>query len=301
MVYTVTCNPALDYVMFVPEFSLSGVSRAEREMLTYGGKGINVSAVLTRLGVPTKALGFVAGFTGGKLCELLGADGIPADFVKLSAGDTRINVKIKSRTELDINAVGPAVGEPDVERLLAKLDKLQPQDVLVLAGSVSKNLPRDLYERMLVRLKGKSVSVAVDAEADLLREVLPHRPFLVKPNHHELGEFFGKELTALDAVIEHAHKLQELGARNVLVSRAADGAVLLDETGACHTVGAVAGEAVNSVGCGDSMVAGFLAGWLQTGDFAHALRLGAAAGSATAFSPLLATKAEILRCLEQLK
>ncbi|MBQ3132649.1 MAG: 1-phosphofructokinase [Clostridia bacterium] len=301
MVYTVTCNPALDYVMFVPELSPSGVHRAAREMLTYGGKGINVSAILTRLGVPTQALGFVAGFTGEKLKTLLRADGIPCDFVELAAGDTRINVKIKAETEMDFNAAGPTVGEADVERLLEQMDRLQPEDVLVLAGSVSENLPRDLYERMLVRLKGKSVRIVVDAEAALLRETLPHRPFLIKPNHHELGEFFGKELTDLDAIVEHAHRLQEMGARNVLVSRAADGAVLLDETGACHTVGTVAGEVVNSVGCGDSMVAGFLAGWLQTGDYAHALRLGAACGSATAFSPLLATKAEIDRCLQVLK
>ena len=300
MVYTVTCNPALDYVMFVPELSPSGVHRAAREMLTYGGKGINVSAILTRLGVPTQAQGFVAGFTGEKLI-------LPEDrdrfthFVELAAGDTRINVKIKAETEMDFNAVGPTVGEADVERLLEQMDRLQPEDMLVLAGSVSKNLPRDLYERMLVRLKGKSMRIVVDAEAALLRETLPHRPFLIKPNHHELGEFFGKELTDFDAIVEHARLLQEMGERNVLVSRAADGAVLLDETGACHTVGTVAGEVVNSVGCGDSMVAGFLAGWLQTGDYAHALRLGAACGSATAFSPLLATKEEINRCLQVLK
>lgn len=300
MVYTVTCNPALDYVMFIPDFTASGVQRAVAESLTYGGKGINVSAILSRLGVPSTALGFAAGFTGEKLKALLDEDGIIHDFIDLPTGNTRINVKVKAEKELDLNAGGPPVPPMAVDALLQKLDTLTDGDVLVLAGAISKNLPSDLYAQMLDRLTGERVLVAVDAETTLLRQTLPYRPFLVKPNHHELGALFGVALTGTDEIELHARRLQQMGARNVLVSRAADGALLIDETGACHTVGAVAGTPVNSVGCGDSMVAGFLAGWLKSGNYAAALRLGAACGSATAFSPALATRPEIDACLAQL-
>lgn len=300
MVYTVTCNPALDYVIRVPQLREGVIIRSEREHLTFGGKGINVSAVLARLSVPTRALGFTAGLMGEKLKSLLIAEGIECDFVQLPVGETRINVKIRAQGEWDINAGGPPVGEADVGRLLKKMDTLHSGDVLVLAGSVPMGLPGDLYGQMLKRLDGRDVLVAVDAEKELLRDTLPHHPFLIKPNHHELGALFGKELYTAEEIVECARQLQTEGARNVLVSRAEHGALLLDETGACHTAGTVEGTLCNSVGCGDSMVAGFLAGWLTQKDYAYALKLAAACGTATAFSDTLATAAEIEAVLSRI-
>ena len=300
MVYTVTCNPALDYVMQVPQLRTDDINRSEREYLTYGGKGINVSAVLARLSVPTCALGFTAGVMGEKLKNLLTTEGITCDFVDLPTGETRINVKIRAEQELDVNATGPSVSADDVERLFEKLDTLGAGDMLVLAGSVPSGLPRDLYSRILKRLDGHGVLTVVDAEGELLRNTLPYRPFLIKPNHHELGALFGKDLHTTEAIVACARQLQEEGARNVLVSRAENGALLVDETGACHEVGTVKGVLRNSVGCGDSMVAGFLAGWLQKRDYAYALRLGAASGNATAFSDTLATATEIESVLSRL-
>ncbi len=293
MVYTVTCNPALDYVMQVPHLQMHDINRSEREYLTYGGKGINVSAVLARLSVPTRALGFTAGFMGEKLKSLLTAEGIVCDFVELSAGETRINVKIRTDAEIDINAGGPPVGEADIDRLQQKLEMLRPGDVLVLAGTVPSGLPQDLYVQMLRQLEGREVLTVVDAEKELLRDTLPYRPFLIKPNHHELGALFGKDLHTVEEIVWCARQLQQEGARNVLVSRAEGGALLVDETGICRTIGNAPGTLRSSVGCGDSMVAGFIAGWLQQKDYAYALRLGAACGNATAFSDTLATKAEI--------
>lgn len=301
MVYTVTCNPALDYVMQVPHLQTHDINRSEREYLTYGGKGINVSAVLARLSVPTRALGFTAGFMGEKLKSLLTAEGIVCDFVQLSAGETRINVKIRTDTEIDVNAGGPAVGAADVDRLLQRLDSLCSDDVLVLAGSVPSGLPQDLYVQMLRQLKGREVLTVVDAEKDLLRDTLPYRPFLIKPNHHELGALFGKELHTAAEIVPCARQLQKEGARNVLVSRAQDGALLVDETGVCHAIANAPGTLRSSVGCGDSMVAGFIAGWLQRKDYAYALRLGAACGNATAYSDTLATKPEIDMALSYIR
>ncbi len=300
MVYTVTCNPALDYVMQVPHLQTRDINRSECETLTFGGKGINVSAVLARLSVPTKATGFTAGLMGEKLKSLLTAEGVACDFVDLPAGETRINVKIRAQQELDINAVGPTVSAHDVQQLLRKLDTLTDEDTVVLAGSIPSGLPPDLYRQMLDRINGRGVQTVVDAEGDLLRNTLPYRPFLIKPNHHELGALFGKDLHTTEEIVSCARQLQEVGVRNVLVSRAEHGAVLVDETGACHTVGAVKGTLRNSVGCGDSMVAGFLAGWLTQKDYAYALKLGAACGSATAFSETLATAAEIDAVLSRL-
>ena len=300
MVYTVTCNPALDYVLHVPQLQTEDINRSERETLTYGGKGINVSAVLARLSVPTKATGFVAGLMGEKLKSLLTAEGIACDFVNLPTGETRINVKIRAQHELDINAVGPEVTARDVERLLQKLDTLTADDTLVLAGSIPSGLPQDLYRQILARISGRGVQTVVDAEGELLRNTLPYHPFLIKPNHHELGALFQKTLHTDDQIIHCARQLQAEGARNVLVSRAERGALLVDETGACHIVGTVMGTLRSSVGCGDSMVAGFLAGWLTQKDYAYALKLGAACGSATAFSDTLATAEEIESVLSRL-
>ena len=293
MIYTVTLNPALDYVMKVGNIRFDDINRSESEEIYYGGKGINVSVILTRLGVENKALGFVGGFTGEKLYEMLKKDGIDCDFNILKNGYTRINVKIKAQTELDVNAQGPAIDEEDIALLLEKLDGIKQGDFLVLAGSIPNTLPDDIYERILSRLDGRGINFVVDATGDLLKNVLKYKPFLIKPNHHELGDLFGVEAKSEQDIVFYAKKLQEMGARNVLVSRAKDGATLIDEQGSVTTFGNVEGELVNSVGCGDSMVGGFLAGWIEKGDYSYALKLGAACGNATAFSQELATAIEI--------
>lgn len=293
MIYTVTLNPALDYVMKVGNIRFDDINRSESEEIYYGGKGINVSVILTRLGVENKALGFVGGFTGEKLYEMLKKDGIDCDFNILKNGYTRINVKIKAQTELDVNAQGPAIDEEDIALLLEKLDGIKQGDFLVLAGSIPNTLPDDIYERILSRLDGRGINFVVDATGDLLKNVLKYKPFLIKPNHHELGDLFGVEAKSEQDIVFYAKKLQEMGARNVLVSRAKDGATLIDEQGSVTTFENVEGELVNSVGCGDSMVGGFLAGWIEKGDYSYALKLGAACGNATAFSQELATADEI--------
>ena len=293
MIYTVTLNPALDYVMKVGNIRFDDINRSESEEIYYGGKGINVSVILTRLGVENKALGFVGGFTGEKLYEMLKKDGIDCDFNILKNGYTRINVKIKAQTELDVNAQGPAIDEEDIALLLEKLDGIKQGDFLVLAGSIPNTLPDDIYERILSRLDGRGINFVVDATGDLLKNVLKYKPFLIKPNHHELGDLFKVEAKSEQDIVFYAKKLQEMGARNVLVSRAKDGATLIDEQKNVTTFGNVEGELVNSVGCGDSMVGGFLAGWIEKGDYSYALKLGAACGNATAFSQELATAEEI--------
>ncbi len=293
MIYTVTLNPALDYVMKVGNIRFDDINRSESEEIYYGGKGINVSVILTRLGVENKALGFVGGFTGEKLYEMLKKDGIDCDFNILKNGYTRINVKIKAQTELDVNAQGPAIDEEDIALLLEKLDGIKQGDFLVLAGSIPNTLPDDIYERILSRLDGRGINFVVDATGDLLKNVLKYKPFLIKPNHHELGDLFKVEAKSEQDIVFYAKKLQEMGARNVLVSRAKDGATLIDEQKNVTTFENVEGELVNSVGCGDSMVGGFLAGWIEKGDYSYALKLGAACGNATAFSQELATANEI--------
>lgn len=298
MVYTVTLNPALDYVMRVGSLRYDDINRSESEDIYYGGKGINVSVILSRLGVENEALGFVGGFTGDKLVEMLASDGIKSDFNRLSSGHTRINVKIKADTELDVNAQGPTVSEEEITALLKKLGEIGSGDVLVLAGSIPKNLPSDIYERMLAKLQNKGVKFVVDATGDLLKKCLPYKPFLIKPNHHELGDLFGVETKTDEQIVAYAKKLQELGAQNVLVSRGKDGATLIDENGGVTTVENIEGKPVSSVGCGDSMVAGFIAGFIEKGDYSYALRLGMACGNATVFSEQLATRAEIDKIFE---
>lgn len=297
MVYTVTFNPALDYVVRMNSFQAGETNRTESDELQWGGKGINVSTVLRNLGVDNVALGFLAGFTGQALDHGLQKVGIATDFIWLPEGLTRINVKIKAGKETEINGKGPAIPAAALEELFAKLDRLQAGDVLVLAGSIPASLPDDVYQRILARLEGRNILTVVDATRDLLCAVLPYRPFLIKPNNSELGEIFGKTLTT-DAEIEAcARQLQTRGARNVLVSMAGSGSLLLDETGEVHRLGVPQGKVVNSVGAGDSMVAGFLAGWLEYRDYAKAHKLGAATGSATAFSDGLATKEQVMQLL----
>ena len=299
MIYTVTFNPAIDYVVRLGNPLQPGaVNRAAGEDCVLGGKGINVSGVLAQLGVESVALGFIAGETGAWLERGLTAQGLHTDFIWLENGMTRINVKIKAGQETELNGAGPNIPESAMQALETKLDALQKDDVLILAGSIPACLPQSTYERLLARLQGRGVRAVVDATQNLLLKVLPYKPFLIKPNNHELSEIVGHELTTDDEIVAAAAGLQAQGARNVLVSMAGDGALLLDENGAVHRIGCPKGKVVNSVGAGDSMVAGFVAGYLRTGDYRYALRLGTACGSATAFSVGLATKVEIDRLLE---
>lgn len=300
MVYTVTLNPALDYVIHIEDFQTGEINRTQREEIQFGGKGINVSTVLTRLGVENTALGFLAGFTGQALAEGLRKNGIQTDFIWLTEGLTRINVKIKAGEETELNGRGPAIPSAALDELFQKLDRLQSGDVLDLSGSIPASLPDDIYQQILRQLEGRGILTVVDAAGELLCAALSYRPFLIKPNHHELGEIFGQTPVTDQELTACAKKLQKQGARNVLVSMAGEGSLLLDETGACHRLGVPRGTVRNSVGAGDSMVAGFLAGWLKTGDYETAHRMGAAAGSATAFSDGLATEAKVLALLDVL-
>lgn len=290
MIYTVSFNPAWDYVVKVDEFKLGEVNRTSGESIMFGGKGINVSAVLKELGEESIALGYTAGFTGEALRSEIRARGIKEDFIQLENGMTRINVKLKTKDETEINGRGPDIDEKAVEALFKKLDKLTEGDILILAGSIPPSMPDDIYERILKRLDGRGIMFVVDATRDLLVNVLKYKPFLVKPNNHEIGEIFGVTLKTDEEIAQKARELQKMGAVNVLVSMAGDGALLVDETGKLHKMEAVKGKAVNSVGAGDSMVAGFIAGYLKYHDYGSALKLGTAAGSATAFSEGLAQK-----------
>ena len=299
MVYTVTFNPAVDYVVQTDEISVGGVNRSKSEKIYFGGKGINVSIVLSELGVKSKALGFVAGFTGDAIEKGVAEKGVETDFVHLENGFSRINVKIKSKSETELNGQGPAIDDKALGALFEKLDKLSDGDTLVLAGSIPSSMPADIYEKILERLRNKNIKAVVDATKDLLMNVLKYKPFLIKPNNHELGEMFGVTLKTNEEIAEYAQKLKDMGARNVLVSMAGDGALLLDEDGKTHLCGVCKGTVKNSVGAGDSMVAGFVAG-LEQGDYEYALKLGTAAGGATAFSDGLAEKALIDELLKQL-
>lgn len=294
MIYTVTFNPAIDYVVRLDTpLEVGDVNRATGEDCVLGGKGINVSGVLAELGCKSVALGFVAGETGAWLERGLAAQGIDTDFIHLDNGMTRINVKIKAEQETELNGAGPNIPESAMQQLEAKLDALVDGDVLILAGSIPSSLAQTTYERLLARLQGKGILAVVDATRDLLVNVLQYRPFLIKPNNHELGEIVGRKLGSDAEIVAAARTLQVKGARNVLVSMAGDGALLLDEHGDTHRIGTPKGKVVNSVGAGDSMVAGFVAGYLQSGSYDTALRLGTACGSATAFSLGLAKKTDI--------
>lgn len=299
MVYTVTFNPAIDYVVHTGEMKLGKTNRSEREEIYFGGKGINVSIVLREIGIGSKALGFIAGFTGEAIEKGLVDMGINTDFVRLNQGNSRINVKIKSMEETEINGQGPDIDSEAITALFQKLDNITDGDTLILAGSIPSSLPSDIYQRILERLSGKKIKAVVDATNELLLNVLQYKPFLVKPNIHELGEMFGVELKNDEDIEKYARKLQEKGAVNVLISMAGDGAMLIDEYGKLHRCGVCKGTVKNSVGAGDSMVAGFTAGSLQ-GDYEYALKLGTAAGGATAFLDGLATKEKIEELLKTL-
>ncbi len=299
MIYTVTFNPAIDYVVHTDELEVGLVNRAKSEEIYFGGKGINVSMVLAELGVKSKALGFIAGFTGEAIEKGVVSCGVCSDFVKLDKGFSRINVKIKAAKETELNGQGPDIGREDIDKLFEKLEEIKPGDTIVLAGSIPGALPSDIYEKILEKLEGRNVRAVVDATKDLLMNVLKYKPFLVKPNNFELGEMFGVRLKDDDDIVKYALKLKEMGAVNVLVSMAGDGAILVDETGKVHKCGVCKGEVKNSVGAGDSMVAGFIAGCEQ-GDYEYALKLGTATGGATAFSDGLAKKELVYKLIEQL-
>lgn len=292
MVYTVTFNPAIDYVIHIKDIQIGATNHSESEEIYFGGKGINVSVVLKELGVNSKALGFIAGFTGEAIEKGLKDLNIDTDFVHLNNGNSRINVKLKSAKETEINGQGPHIDEKSVNELFQKLDALTDSDTLILAGSIPSSLPNDIYEKILKRLSDKKIRFIVDATKDLLLNVLKFKPFLVKPNVHELGDMFGVNLKSDEEIELYARKLQDMGAVNVLISMAADGSMLIDKTGKMHRAGVCKGKLVNSVGAGDSMVAGFTAG-IQSGDYEYALKLATAAGGATTFSQGLAKKDKI--------
>lgn len=299
MIYTVTFNPAIDYVVHTDNMKTGSVNRSSKEEIYFGGKGINVSWVLSELGIKSKALGFVAGFTGKAIENGIKAKGIETDFVHLEKGFSRINVKIKSSEETELNGQGPVITDEAIKELYSKLDKLEDGDTLILAGSIPNTLPSDIYEKILEYISSKDIKIVVDATKDLLLKVLKFRPFLIKPNNHELGEMFGIELKTNEEIIKYARRLKDMGAVNVLISMAGDGAILIDKDDNVHTCGVCKGKVKNSVGAGDSMVAGFVAGSVD-GDYEYALKLGTASGGATAFSDGLAKKDEIFRLLEQL-
>lgn len=293
MIFTVTFNPSLDYIVRVDEMRLGTINRTNYEQLLPGGKGINVSIVLGNLGHPSRALGFSAGITGVALEKLLADAGVDADLVHVKEGFTRINAKVKAVEETELNGQGPRIAPEDVDALFSKLDVLGQDDTLVISGSVPNTLPSDMYEQVMERLAGRGVRIVVDAERDLLTRVLPYRPFLVKPNNHELGDIFGVTLKTRDEVVPYARHMQEMGAQNVLVSMAGEGGVLVAADGQVYQSPAAKGTVVNSVGAGDSCVAGFLAGLMETGSYQTAFRMGLAAGSASAFSDHLATRPEV--------
>ncbi|MBR1663810.1 MAG: 1-phosphofructokinase [Ruminococcus sp.] len=301
MIMTVTFNPAIDYVVHTEGFALGEVNRSSSEQMYFGGKGINVSVVLKELGVSSVATGFVAGFTGQAIEKGIRDMGIETDFVRLPSGNSRINVKIKSGQETELNGQGPDIDNKSLEMLFEKTDKLKDGDTLILAGSIPSSLPSDVYERILHRVHSRNIRTVVDASKDLLLKVLKYEPFLVKPNNIELGEMFGVKPETDDDIEKYARKLKDMGAKNVLVSMAGDGAMLIDENGHKHRCGVCKGKVINSVGAGDSMVAGFVAGVILQEDwddavqpdYEYALKLGTAAGGATAFSAGLATKSMI--------
>ncbi len=299
MIYTVTFNPSLDYIVSVNDFQLGLTNRTDSELILPGGKGINVSTILMNLGIDSTAFGFAAGFTGEEIIREVEARGIRSDFIKIDSGISRINLKLKNIDGTEINGSGPEISEEKIEELLRKLDILGEGDILVLAGSIPASMPADMYSTIMERLQHKNVTFIVDATKDLLINVLKYKPFLIKPNNHELGELFDVKLTTREEVIPYGKKLQKQGARNVLISMAGEGAVLVAEDGSVYEAPAPKGTLVNAVGAGDSMVAGFTAGWIEKKDYRHAFYMGVSAGSASAFSEYLATKEEIMDLYEK--
>lgn len=299
MIYTITLNPSIDYIVRLDKLTTGITNRTTSEEYYYGGKGINVSLVLAELDLDSTAYGFVAGFTGKAIENGIRNDHIITDFIKLKEGISRINIKIKAGEETEINGQGPHISEEELERLLQKIDRLSNGDTLILAGSIPNTMPDDVYERMMERIKYKDVRIVVDATKQLLVNSLKYKPFLIKPNRQELSEIFNVEVKTEEDIEHYAKELQKMGARNVLISLGGDGAMLIDENGRKHKAGVLKEKVINTVGSGDSMVAGFTAGYVKTGDYGYALKLGSVCGNATAFLPGLATKEKINELLEK--
>lgn len=300
MIYTVTLNPAIDYVIMLDNLKTGSVNRINSENVYPGGKGINVSGVLKELGYDSTALGFISGFSGAFIKDALNEKGLETDFIDLENGFTRINVKIKSNEETEINGQGPHISDEKLEQLYEKIDKLNEGDILILSGSIPKTLDENLYENIMKRLEGKYVKVVVDATKDLLLNVLKHKPFLIKPNNHELEEMFNVKLKSNEDVALYARKLKDMGAKNVLVSMGKDGSILVNEENRVFISNVAKGKVINSVGAGDSMVAGFVSGYISTNNYEEALKLGTACGSATAFSSDLAKREFIESLLSEI-
>ena len=300
MIYTVTLNPSIDYVIKVDNLTKGKVNRVYEEHVYPGGKGINVTRILKNLDNDNIALGFVSGFTGDYIVNSLKDLNLKSEFIKVKEGFTRINVKIKSNEETEINGQGPKISEEELNKFYAIIDKLVDGDILILSGSIPSCLDEKLYEKIMERVNSKDIKVVVDATKNLLLNVLKYRPFLIKPNNHELAEMFGVELKSTEDVIFYARKLKEMGARNVLISMGGDGALLVSENDEVFISSVAKGEVVNSVGAGDSMVAGFVSGYLKTGSYEEALRLGAASGGATAFSSDLASREFIDKLVKEI-
>ena len=299
MIYTVTLNPAIDYIMRMDELHMGITNRSNSEEYYCGGKGINVSLVLAELDIPSTALGFIAGFVGDAIDKWVANTYVTTDFIRLRDGISRINVKIKAGEETEINGQGPDIAEDELEALMMKVDHIQDGDTLVLAGSIPSTLPDDTYERMLERISEKDVRIVVDATKQLLVNSLKYKPFLIKPNKQELSEIFDVDVQTKEDIVTYAKKLQDMGARNVLISLGGDGAMLVDEDGQIHEAGVIKEKVVNTVGSGDSMVAGFVAGYEMKNSYSYALTLGSVCGNATAFLPWLATKEKINELLEK--
>ena len=295
MVYTATFNPSLDYIVTVDDFKLGLTNRTTSELMLPGGKGINVSIVLSNLGIDNSAIYYSAGFVGEEITRRVQESGINAEEIKLSEGCSRINLKLKSIDGTEINGMGPDISEEDIQKLYEKLDKIQEGDTLVLAGSIPSTMPETIYSDIMDRLQGRGIRIVVDATKDLLMNVLKYKPFLIKPNNHELGEIFGVTLKTRESVVPYAKKLLEMGAENVIVSMAGEGAVFVASDGQVYMREAPKGKLVNGVGAGDSMVAGFVAGYLKEGELLHAFKMGLSTGSASAFSEYLATEDEVLK------
>ena len=293
MIYTVTFNPSLDYIASCDDFVLGKTNRTSKEIMLPGGKGINVSIVLRNLGIENTALGFLAGFTGDEIKRLIEKDGIKNEMIFVENGFSRINVKLRSNEESELNGMGPLIDKKSIEKLFNKFDEIKNGDTLVLAGSIPSCMSQTMYSDILEYLKDRNINVVVDATKDLLMNVLSYKPFLIKPNNHELGELFNIDISSKEDAITYAKKLQEKGARNVLVSMAKDGAILVDENGEVYKGEAPNGKVKNSVGAGDSMVAGFLYGYHKFNSYNEAFKYGVACGSASAFSENLATFSEI--------
>lgn len=300
MIYTVTLNPSIDYVIKVDNLTKGKVNRVSEEHVYPGGKGINVTRILKSLDNDNIALGFVSGFTGDYIVNSLKDLNLKSEFIKVKEGFTRINVKIKSNEETEINGQGPKISEEELKEFYAIIDRLVDGDILILSGSIPSCLDEKLYEKIMERVNSKDIKVVVDATKNLLLNVLKYRPFLIKPNNHELAEMFDVELKSTEDVIFYARKLKEMGAQNVLISMGGDGALLVSEDDEVFISTVAKGEVVNSVGAGDSMVAGFVSGYLKTGSYEEALRLGAASGGATAFSSDLASREFIDKLVKEI-